>query len=167
MTNLEQLITKHKQLSVEYFDLIHEVRFLTENVYCLTILGDNNHPDYGNMTITGQAEKLNELSSQLVPLVKENLEINQAILKELIKETHEPTILQFLKTLLDISDRTLELNDTINILLSINVHKLNVGNSRKTGFTLYFSHYNEKYAEQEHSLNVTVTDNIITKIEFR
>ena len=167
MTNLEQLITKHKQLSVEYFDLIHEVRFLTENVYCLTILGDNNHPDYGNMTITGQAEKLNELSSQLVPLVKENLEINQAILKELIKETHEPTILQFLKTLLDISDRTLELNDTINILLSINVHKLNIGDSRKTGFTIFFSHYNEKYAEQEHSLNVTVTDNIITKIKFR
>lgn len=167
MTNLEQLITKHKQLSTEYFDLIHEIRFLTENIYCLTVLGDNNHPDYGNMTITGQAEKLNELSSQLVPLVKENLEINQAILKELIKETHEPTILQFLKTLLKVSDRTLELNDTINILLSINVHQLNVGNSRKTGFTLYFSHYNEKYAEQEHSLNVTVTNNIITKIEFR
>lgn len=167
MTNLEQLITKHKQLSVEYFDLIHEVRFLTENIYCLTILGDNTHPDYGNMTIAEQAEKLSKLTSQLVPLVKENLEINQAILKELIKETHEPTILQFLKILLDVSDRTLELNDTINILLSINVHKLNVGNSRKTGFTLYFSHYNEKYAEQEHSLNVTVTDNIITKIEFR
>lgn len=167
MTNLEQLITKHKQLSVEYFDLIHEVRFLTENIYCLTILGDNTHPDYGNMTIAEQAEKLSKLTSQLVPIVKENLEINQAILKELIKETHEPTILQFLKTLLDVSDRTLELNDTINILLSINVHKLNVGNSRKTGFTLYFSHYNEKYAEQEHSLNVTVTDNIITKIKFR
>ena len=143
MTNLEQLITKHKQLSVEYFDLIHEVRFLTENIYCLTILGDNTHPDYGNMTIAEQAEKLSKLTSQLVPLVKENLEINQAILKELIKETHEPTILQFLKILLDVSDRTLELNDTINILLSINVHKLNVGNSRKTGFTLYFSHYNE------------------------
>lgn len=167
MTNLEQLITKHKQLSVEYFDLIHEVRFLTENIYCLTILGDNNHPDYGNMTITEQAEKLNQLSSQLVAIVKENLEINQAILKELIKETHEPTISQFLKTLLEVSDRTLELNDTINILLSINVHKLNIGDSCKTGFTLFFSHYNEKYAEQEHSLNVTVTDNIITKIEFR
>ena len=167
MTNLEQLITKHKQLSVEYFDLIHKVRFLTENIYCLTILGDNNYPDYGNMTITEQAEKLNELSSQLVPLVKENLEINQAILKELIKETHEPTILQFLKTLLDVSDRTLELNDTINILLSINIHQLNIGDSRKTGFTLFFSHYNEKYAVQEHSLNITVTDNIITKIKFR
>ena len=167
MTNLEQLITKHKQLSVEYFDLIHEVRFLTENIYCLTILGDNNYPDYGNMTITGQAEKLSKLTSQLAPLVKENLKINQAILKELIKETDEPTILQFLKTLLEVSDKTLELNDTINILLSINIHKLNVGDSRKTGFTLFFSHYNERYAEQEHSLNVTVTNNIITKIEFR
>lgn len=167
MTNLEQLIKKHKQLSVEYFDLIHEVRFLTENIYCLTVLGDNNHPDYGNMTIAEQAEKLSKLTSQLVPLVKENLEINQAILKELIKEAHEPTILQFLKTLLEVSDRTLELNDVIGILLSINIHQLNVGNSLKTGFTLYFSHYNEKYAAQEHSLNVTVTDNIITKIKFR
>ena len=167
MTNLEQLIKNKKEVESQYYDLLHDVKYLTENIYCLTILGDNNHPDYGNMTIPEQAEKLNESTSQLVPLVKENLEINQAILKELIKETHEPTILQFLKTLLDVSDRTLELNDTINILLSINVHKLNVGNSRKTGFTLYFSHYNEKYAEQEHSLNVTVTDNIITKIKFR
>ena len=167
MTNLEQLITKHKQLSVEYFDLIHEVRFLTENIYCLTILGDNNYPDYGNMTITGQAEKLNELSSQLVPLVKENLEINQDILKEMIKEAKDPTILEFLKIILELSDRILELNDLIDIILSINLHELNVGDSRKTGFTLFFSHYNEKYSEQEHSLNVTVTDNIITKIKFR
>ncbi len=167
MTNLQELITNKKEVDSQYFDLIHEVRFLTENIYCLTILGDNNHPEYGYMTITEQAKKLKELSSQLVPLVKENLEINQAILKELIKETHEPTISEFLKTLLDVSDKTLELNETINILLSINIHELNVGNSRKTGFALFFSYYNEKYAEKEHTLNVTVTDNIITKIKFR
>ena len=167
MKKLEQLIKNKKEVESQYFDLIHNVRFLTENIYCLTILGDNNHPDYGNMAIPEQAEKLNELTSQLSPLVGENLKINQAILKELIKLTHEPTISEFLKTLLEVSDRTLELNETINILHSINVHKLNVGDSRKTGFTLFFSHYNEKYAEQEHSLNVTVTDNIITKIKFR
>lgn len=167
MTNLQELITNKKEVDSQYFNLIHEVRYLIENIYCLTILGDNNHPEYGYMTITEQTEKLNELNSQLVPLAKENLEINQDILKEMIKEAKDPTILQFLKTLLEVSDRTLELNDTINILLSINIHKLNVGNSRKTGFTLFFSHYNEKYSEQEHSLNVTVTDNIITKIKFR
>ena len=167
MTNLEQLITKHKQLSVEHFDLIHEVRFLTENIYCLTILGDNNHPEYRYMTITEQIDKLNELTSQLSPLAKENLEINQAILKEMIKEAKDPTILEFLKTILKLSDRTLELNETINILISTNIHKLNVGDKHKGGFALFFSYYNEKYSEKEHTLNVTVTDNIITKIKFR
>ena len=167
MTNLEQLITKHKQLSVEYFDLIHEVRFLTENIYCLTVLGDNNHPDYGNMTIAEQAEKLNELTSQLSTLVKENLEINQKLLEELIKETHEPAISEFLKTLLNVSDRALELNDIIDILLSINLHKLNAGKKFKRSLNLFFSYYNEKYAEQEHTLNIIVTDNVITKINFK
>lgn len=167
MTTLEQLITNKKEIESQYLNLTYNIKYLTENVFCLTILGDNNHPEYDYMTITEQIDKLNKLTSQLSPLAKENLEINQDILKEMIKEAKDPTILQFLKTLLEVSDRTLELNDTINILLSINIHKLNVGNSRKTGFTLYFSHYNEKYSEQEHSLNVTVTDNIITKIKFR
>lgn len=167
MTNLEQLITKHKQLSVEYFDLIHEVRFLTENIYCLTILGDNTHPEYGYMTITEQNEKLNELTSQLIPLAKENLKVNQDILHELIKETHEPTISKFLKTLLNLNDRTLELNDVIDILLSINLHKLNIGDKFKRSLKIFFSHYNEKYTEQEHTLNIIVTDNVITKIHFK
>lgn len=167
MKNLEQLIINRKEIESQYFNLTYQVKYLTENIFCLTILGDNNHPEYGYMTITEQVNKLNELTTQLSPLTKENLKINQEILKELIKETHDPTISQFLKTLLKVSDRTLELNDTINILFSINVHQLNLGDTRKTGFTLFFSHYNEKYAEQEHSLNVTVTDNIITKIEFR
>ena len=167
MTNLEQLITKHKQLSVEYFDLIHEVRLLTENIYCLTILGDNTHPEYGYMTITEQTEKLNELTSQLIPLTKENLKVNQAILHELIKETHEPTISEFLKTLLNLSDRTLELNDVIDILLSIKLHELNTGKKFKRSLNLFFSHYNEKYAEQEHTLNIIVKDNVITKIHFK
>lgn len=166
MTKLQELIINKKEIESQHFDLLYEVKYLTENLHCLTILGDNNHPEYGNMTITKQTKKLNELTSQLVPLVKENLKINQAILKELIKESKDPTISQFLKTLLELSDRTLELNDVINIILSINLHELNVGDSRKTGFTLFFSHYNEKYAEQEHSLNITVTDNIITKIKF-
>ena len=167
MTTLQELITKHKQLSVEYFDLIHEVRFLTENIYCLTVLGANNHPDYGNMTIAEQAEKLNELTSQLSTLVKENLEINQKLLEELIKETHEPAISEFLKTLLNVSDRALELNDIIDILLSINLHKLNAGKKFKRSLNLLFSYYNEKYAEQEHTLNIIVTDNVITKINFK
>ena len=167
MKNLEQLIINRKEIESQYFNLTYQVKYLTENIFCLTILGDNNHPEYGYMTITEQVNKLNELTTQLSPLTKENLKINQEILKELIKETHDPTISQFLKTLLKVSDRALELNDTINILFSINVHQLNLGDTRKTGFTLFFSHYNEKYAEQEHSLNVTVTDNIITKIEFR
>lgn len=167
MTTLQELITKHKQLSIEYFDLLHNVRFLTENIYCLTILGDNNHPEYGNMTIPEQTEKLNELTSELIPLTKENLKVNQAILQELIKETHEPTISEFLKTLLNLSDRTLELNDVIDILLSINLHKLNAGKKFKRSLNLFFSHYNEKYAEQEHTLNIIVTDNVITKINFK
>ena len=109
MKRLQELTKDKREIENKYFDLLHDVRYLTDSIYCLTILGDNNYPDYGNMTITGQAEKLNELSSQLIPLAKENLEINQAILKELIKLTHEPKILEFLKTLLEVSDRTLEL----------------------------------------------------------
>lgn len=166
MTKLQELKTNKAKIESQHFDLIYEVKYLTENLHCLTILGDNDHPEYGYMTITEQTEKLNELTSQLSLLVKENLEINQAILKEMIKETHEPTISEFLKTLLELSDRTLELNDIIDILFSINVHQLNIGNKYERGFTLFFSHYNEKYTEQK-NLNVTVTDNIITKIKFR
>lgn len=167
MKRLPELTKDKREIENKYFDLIHEVRFLTENIYCLTILGDNTHPEYGYMTITEQTEKLNELTSQLIPLAKENLKVNQAILHELIKETHEPAISEFLKTLLNLSDRTLELNDVIDILLSINLHKLNAGQKFKRSLNLFFSHYNEKYSEQEHSLNVTVTDNIITKINFK
>ena len=168
MTNLEQLITNKDEIETQCFDLLYEIKHLAENLHCLTILGSNDHPEYGYMTITEQTDKLSEGTAQLSLLVKENLEINQAILQELIKETHEPTISEFLKTLLNLSDRTLELNDIIDILISINIHKLDVGDSyEKRSFTLFFSSYSEKYAEQEYSLNVIVTDNIITKIEFR
>lgn len=167
MKRLQELTKDKREIENKYFDLLHDVRYLTDSIYCLTILGNNNYIEFRDMTITEQNEKLNELTSQLIPLAKENLKVNQAILHELIKETPEPAISEFLKTLLNVSDRTLELNDVINILLSINLHELNVGDARKTGFTLFFSHYNERYAEQEHSLNVTVTNNIITKIEFR
>lgn len=167
MKRLPELTKDKREIENKYFDLIHEVRFLTENIYCLTILGDNTHPEYGYMTITEQTEKLNELTSQLIPLAKENLKVNQAILHELIKETHEPAISEFLKTLLNLSDRTLELNDVIDILLSINLHKLNAGQKFKRSLNLFFSHYNEKYAEQEHTLNIIVKDNVITKIHFK
>lgn len=167
MKRLQELTKDKREIENKYFDLIHEVRFLTENIYCLTILGDNTHPEYGYMTITEQTEKLNELTSQLIPLAKENFKVNQAILHELIKETHEPTISEFLKTLLNLSDRTLELNDVIDILLSINLHKLNAGKKFKRSLNLFFSYYNEKYAEQEHTLNIIVTDNVITKINFK
>lgn len=167
MANLQQLITNRKEIVQQHFNLTYQVKYLTENIFCLTILGDNNHPEYGYMTITKQINKLKELTTQLSPLVKENLEINQEILKEMIKESKEPTILEFLKTILELSDRILGLNDIIDVLISTNIHELNVGNSRKTGFALFFSYYSEKYAEKEHTLNVTVTDNIITKIKFR
>lgn len=167
MKRLQELTKDKREIENKYFDLIHEVRFLTDSIYCLTILGDNNYTEFRNMTITEQTEKLNELTSQLIPLAKENLKVNQAILHELIKETHEPAISEFLKTMLNLSDRTLELNDVIDILLSINLHKLNTGKKFKRSLNLFFSHYNEKYAEQEHTLNIIVTDNVITKINFK
>ena len=167
MKNIQELTPKRNHVVQQYYDLLHDVKYLTDSIYCLTILGDNNYAQYRDMAITEQAEKLNELTSQLSTLVKENLEINQKLLEELIRETHEPAISEFLKTLLNVSDRALELNDIIDILLSINVHKLNVGDSRKTSFKLFFSSYSEKYAEQEYSLNVEVTDKKITKIHFK
>lgn len=167
MKKLQELTKDKREIENKYFDLLHEVRFLTDSIYCLTILGDNNYTEFRNMTITEQTEKLNELTSQLIPLAKENLKVNQAILHKLIKETHEPAISEFLKTLLNLSDRTLELNDVIDILLSINLHKLNAGKEFKRSLNLFFSYYNEKYAEQEHTLNIIVTDNVITKINFK
>ena len=167
MTNLQQLITNKKEIESQYLNLTYNVKYLTENVFCLTVLSDNNHPEYGYMTITEQAEKLSKLTSQLVPLVKENLKINKDIVKEMIKEAKDPTILEFLKTILGLSDRILGLNDIIDVLISTNIHQLNVGDKHKGGFTLFFSYYNEKYSEKEHTLNVTVTDNIATKIKFR
>lgn len=167
MTKLEQLITNKKEIESQYLNLTYNTKYLTENLFCLTVLSDNNHPEYGYMTITEQIDKLNELTSQLSPLAKENLEINKDIVKEMIKEAKDPTILEFLKTILELSDRILGLNDIINVLISTNIHQLNVGDKHKGGFALFFSYYNEKYSEKEHTLNVTVTDNIITKIKFR
>lgn len=166
MTNLQQLITNKNEIETQCFDLLYEIKYLTENLHCLTILGDNDHPEYGYMTITEQTDKLSELTSQLSLLVKENLEINQAILKEMIKKSKDPTISKFLKILHNLSDRTLELNDVVDILLSINIHQVNVGDKLKRSLNLFFSSYNEKYAEQKHTLNILVTDNIITKIHF-
>lgn len=167
MKRLQELTKDKREIENKYFDLLHDVRYLTDSIYCLTILGNNNYIEFRDMTITEQNEKLNELTSQLIPLAKENLKVNQAILHELIKETHEPAISEFLKTLLNLSDRTLELNDVIDILLSINLHKLNTGKKFKRSLNLFFSHYNEKYAEQEHTLNIIVKDNVITKIHFK
>lgn len=167
MKRLQELTKDKREIENKYFDLLHDVRYLTDSIYCLTILGNNNYIEFRDMTITEQYEKLNELTSQLIPLAKENLKVNQAILHELIKETPEPAISEFLKTLLNVSDRTLELNDVIDILLSINLHKLNAGKKFKRSLNLFFSHYNEKYAEQEHTLNIIVKDNVITKIHFK
>lgn len=167
MKRLQELTKDKREIENKYFDLLHNVRYLTDSIYCLTILGNNNYIEFRDMSITEQNEKLNELASQLIPLAKENLKVNQAILHELIKETHEPTISEFLKTLLNLSDRTLELNDVIDILLSIKLHKLNTGKKFKRSLNLFFSHYNEKYAEQEHTLNIIVKDNVITKINFK
>ena len=167
MKRLQELTKDKREIENKYFDLLHDVRYLTDSIYCLTILGNNNYIEFRDMTITEQTEKLNELTSQLIPLAKENLKVNQAILHKLIKETHEPAISEFLKTLLNLSDRTLELNDVIDIILSINLHKLNTGKKFKRSLNLFFSHYNEKYAEQEHTLNIIVKDNVITKIHFK
>ena len=109
MKRLQELTKDKREIENKYFDLLHDVRYLTDSIYCLTILGNNNYIEFRDMTITEQNEKLNELTSQLIPLAKENLKVNQAILHELIKETHEPAISEFLKTLLNLSDRTLEL----------------------------------------------------------
>ena len=166
MTNLQELITNKKEIELKYFNLLYNVKYLTENVHCLTILSDNNHPEYGYMTITEQINKLNELTSKLSPRAKENIDINQAILKEIIKKSKDQTILEFLKTILKLSDRILGLNDIVDVLISINIHELNIGEKYEGGFALFFSYYNEKYTEKEHTLNVTVTDNIITKIKF-
>lgn len=167
MTKLQELIINNNKIENEYFDLSYEIKWLTESIYFLTILGDNHHSQYGNMTITEQTEKLSELTSQLPSIAKENLKVKQKILNEMIKESKDPTISEFLKTLHNLSDRTLALNDVIDVLLSINVHQLNVGDKLKRSLNLFFSSYNEKYSEQEHTLNIIVTDNVITKINFQ